>query len=116
MRHYTETRGHDSVKQDKAEAVKLLRVQFNSSECGLSPAPQAPPLADYLLLDLLFLDELVVGTVQLPLQAAVPVVGGLPGGGRSPALAQQALTTNRNTGLTQGRRQPSNQQRRRQQV
>lgn len=83
---------------------------MNDSECELSPASRAPPSAAYLLLDLLFLDALVVGAVQLPLQAAVLVVGGLPGGGRSPALAQQALTANRNTGLTRGRRWPSNRQ------
>lgn len=67
-------------------------------------------MAAYLLLDLLLLDALVVGAVQLPLQAAVLVVGGLPGGGRSPALAQQTLA-NGNTGLTRGRLQPSNRQR-----
>lgn len=55
-------------------------------------------MAAHLLLDLLLFDELVVGAMQLMLQATVPVVGG----GRSPALSQQALLANRKTGLTQG--------------
>lgn len=67
-------------------------------------------MAAHLLLDLLLLDELVVGAVQLPLQATVPVMGGLPGGGRSPALSQQALSANEKTGFTQGRLQRSNVQ------
>lgn len=70
---------------------QFVQVQLNGSECGSSHAPREPQLAAHLLLDLLLLNELVVGAVQLPLQAAVPVVGGRG----SPALAQKALPANR---------------------
>lgn len=63
-----------------------------------SPTPREPPLAAHLLLDLLLLDELVVGAVQLMVQAAIPVVGC----GRSSALAQQTLLANRKTRFGHG--------------